>query len=237
MNTPPKGTPTELRLELKRMVNGEQTGTITTLFLTRGEGLEIILEKFGENDNSKLVAIRYKSAPSSIHSTPLQIGPARLKLQRGLSINPQTWRIEDITDFVENYEVYQDIAARKGNGGVFDRGSCEKVYLLDKITNTVAEFGLVLKKDRIYTPEYKKLGIRALNPQYQVSLELTGTLYILTEKNKLRKWRLMGRNDFTRPQLRRRLPGVCEVTRMRTCIRTRKAIMTEEEKSCMFEYR
>lgn len=219
------------------MSNRAQSITITTLFLTRGEGLEIILEKFGENDNSKLVAIKYKSAPSSIHSIPVQIGPARLKLQKGLSMNPQTWHIKDITDFVENYETYQDIAARKGNGGVFDRGSCEKIYLLDKMTNTVAEFGLVPKKDRIYTPEYKTLGIRALNPQYQISLELTGTLYILTDKNKLKKWRLMDKSDFTRPQLRRRLPGVCEVTRMRTCIRTRIAIMTEEEKSCIFDPR
>lgn len=213
------------------MSNREQIATITTLFLTRGEGLEIILEKFGENDNSKLVAIKYKSAPSSIHSIPVQIGPARLKMQKGLSINPQTWNIEDITDFVENYEIYQDRAAREGNGEVFDRGSCEKIYLLDKMTNTVAEFGLVPKKDRIYTPEYKKLGIRALNPQYQISLELTGILYILTDKNQLKKWRLMDRNDFTRPQIRRYLPGICEIARMRTCIRTRKAIMTEEEKS------
>jgi len=222
---------------MKRMSNREQIGTITTLFLTRGEGLELILEKFGENDKSKLVAIKYKSAPSAIHSIPVQIGPARLKMQKGLSINPQTWHIKDITDFVENYETYQDMAARKGNGGVFDRGSCEKVYLLDKMTNTIAEFGLVPKKDRIYTSEYKKLGIRALKPNYQISLELTGTLYILTDKNQLKKWRLMDRTDFTRPQLRRRLPGVCEVTRMRTCIRTKIPIMTEQEKSCSFDPR
>jgi len=219
------------------MSNREQIGTITTLFLTRGEGLEIILDKFGENDNSKLIAIKYKSAPSANHSLPIQIGPARLKLQKGLSISPQTWHIEDIADFVENYELYQHRAASEGNGGVFDRGSCEKIYILDKITNTIAEFGLVPKKDRIYTPEYKEIGIRALNPNYQISLELTGTLYILTDKNKLKKWRLMDRGDFTRPRIRSRLPGICEVAKMRTCIRTRKAIMTEEEKSCIFDPR
>jgi len=199
--------------------------------------LEIILDKFGENDNSKLIAIKYKSAPSANHSLPIQIGPARLKLQKGLSISPQTWHIEDIADFVENYELYQHRAASEGNGGVFDRGSCEKIYILDKITNTIAEFGLVPKKDRIYTPEYKEIGIRALNPNYQISLELTGTLYILTDKNKLKKWRLMDRGDFTRPRIRSRLPGICEVAKMRTCIRTRKAIMTEEEKSCIFDPR
>lgn len=217
------------------MSSGTQTVTITTLFLTRGEGLEIILEKHAETDNSKLIAIKYKSAPSANHSVPIQIGPARLKLQKGLSISPQTWHIEDISDFVENYELYQDRAARRGNGGVFDRGSCEKIYILDKTTNTIAEFGLVPKKDRIYTPEYMELGIRALKPNYQISLELTGTLYTLTDDNKLKKWGVMSRSDFTRPQLERFLPGICEVARMRTCVRTRKAIMTEEETSCFFD--
>lgn len=217
------------------MSNLEQIITLTTLYISRGQGLETIFEKYGDTENIKLVAIKFKSAPSSEHSLVYQIGPARCKLQKGLIITAQTWYDEEVADFIENYEIYQDIASKRGDGGVFDRGACEKIYLLDKETNTVAEYGLVPKKDRIYTPEYKELGIRALNPKYQVSLELTGNLFTLEDKNKLKKWRTLKTTDFTRPQLERMLPSLCAATKIRTCNRTRKAIITEQEISCRFD--
>ena len=213
----------------------EQVIAVTTLYLSRGQGLETILEKYGDTEKVRLVAVKFKSAASSIHSMSYQIGPARCKLQSGLIITSQTWYEDDVVDFIQNYDNYQHIASERGDGGVFDRGSCDAIYLLDKETNTVAEFGLVPKKDRIYTPEYVQFGIRALNSQYQVSLELTGILYILEHKNKLRKWKTLKNTDFTRPQLERMIPGICASTKIRTCNRTRTAIMTDREVSCRFD--
>ena len=217
------------------MSNLEQVIAVTTLYLSRGQGLETILEKYGDTEKVRLVAVKFKSAASSIHSMSYQIGPARCKLQRGLIITSQTWYEDDVVDFIQNYKDYQHVASKRGDGGVFDRGSCDAIYLLDKETNTVAEFGLVPKKDRIYTPEYVQFGIRALNSQYQVSLELTGILYILEDKNKLRKWKTLKNTDFTRPQLERMIPGICASTKIRTCNRTRTAIMTDREVSCRFD--
>lgn len=206
--------------------------TITTLYFDRGKGLETILEQFIETEEIRMVGLKFKSALSAEHQTKKKIGSLTCTLPRGIKITSQFMKESDVKSFWENYEAYQHDAALLGNGGVFDRGSCEQVYLLDKITNTVAEFGLVPKKDRIYTPEYKNLGIKALNPNYQVSLELTGTLYILEDKDKLKKWKTMPRGDFTKPQLEKYLPGVCTAVKMRTCIRERIAIMIDKERSC-----
>jgi len=214
----------------------EQLTTITTLYIPRGEPLEIIFQKYGNTDKVKLIAIKYTSPSTSGHSILYQIGPARCKLQKGLSITSQTWYEKDIEDFIKNYDAYQDIAARRGgDGDVFDRGMCEKVYLLDKEKNWIAEFGLVPKKDRIYTPEYKQFGIRALNQKYQISLELTDTLYILDEKNKLKKEKKIPHGDFTRPQLENLLPAICSVVKIRTCNRVKTAIITEKELDCRFD--
>jgi len=139
-----------------------------------------------------------------------------------------------IANIIKYYDEYQHQSAMKGNGDLFYRIICEKLYLLDKHTNTVAEFALVPKKDRMYTTDYLERGIQALNPQYQISLELTPNLYIITDENKLRKWRTIRQTDFTRPNLESILPGVCRATFIRTCLRERTAIMTDAEIACTF---
>ena len=216
------------------MASPEQFIEVTTLYIYRGRGLQAILEKYGDKEDVKLVGATIKSLSTSVHAIYTNIGPIKVKDQRGLVITPQRLNGEDIANIIKFYDEYQDQSARKGNGGLFDRIICEKIYLLDKETNTVAEFALVPKKDRIYTSEYLEKGIKALNPLYQVSLELTQNLYIITDKNQLKKWKTIGRTDFTKPQLEKILPGVCRSTFVRTCLRTRTAIMTDAEIQCIF---
>lgn len=209
--------------------------TVTTLWFTRGRGLEAILDQFTETDEVRLVGIKFKSSLTADHQLLYNIGCARLIAPRGLKLDAQFWTESEVRDFWKNYELYQDLAARRGDGGVFDRGYIEEVYLLDKTTNTVAKFALVPTKDRIYTSEYDRMGIKALNPKYQSSLELTNPLYTLNDKDKLKKWKMIPNDDWTRPSLEKLLPGICASVRMRTCIRERSAIMTDKEISCSFE--
>jgi len=156
-------------------------------------------------------------------------------MRRGCEITSQRLTEEEIADFRKNYDYYQDVAAKKGDGDLFDRGICEAIYLLDKETNTVAEFTLIPKESRKYTEEYKNKGIKALNAKYQTSLELSGKLYILTDKNQLKKWKDIPHTDFTRPQLEKTLPGVVKTTYVRICQRIKEAKIIDREISCSFD--
>lgn len=217
------------------MTSPEQIIEITTLYIYRGQGLEALLEKYGDTEDVKLVGATIKSHSTSGHAIYTNIGPIKVKDQRGLVITSQRLYEDDIANIIKFYDDYQHQSAVKGDGDLFYRIISEKLYLLDKHTNTVAEFALVPKKDRIYTADYRKRGIQALNPALQISLELTPNLYILTDKNKLRKWRMIKQTDFTRPTLESILPGVCRATFLRTCLRERTAIMIDTEISCTFD--
>jgi len=207
---------------------------VTTLYIYRGQGLESLLEKYGDTEDIKLVGATIKSHSTSDHAIHTNIGPIKVKEQRGLIITSQRLYEDDIANIIKFYDEYQHQSALKGDGDLFYRIICEKLYLLDKHTNTVAEFELVPKKDRIYTTDYKKRGIQALNPSLQISLELTPNLYIITDKKKLKKWRMIKQTDFTRPTLESILPGVSRATFIRTCLRERTSIMTDKEIECKF---
>lgn len=203
------------------------------LIFDRGLGLPTLLTHFRDREDVKLVSVIIKASGTRGLCVRHQVGPFTVLEPKGGILSPQKLSFDDLEDAERNLETYTlEITKLIGDPGVFERTNVEKIYVLDKETDNVAELGLVPKRELQITPEHQRY-VKRHNPRLQVPLQFTGEIYRLDESGELKKYNTLPETDHTADRFKVLFPNLSKILRLIVCQLVRTAgDMKQREDFC-----
>ena len=212
----------------------EEMLTITDLFIYRGEGLEGLIDRYGDTEKVRILKVALKTNQCEEGIIQHQVGPLILKENQSRYLD-QTLEKVEILDLIEHLSDYDELIKLKHQDYTFiERTYPTELYIEDKETHYAAEFTLISPDKKIPTDKYKYRGIKAINPNFKCAFEFTGNLYRLSN-GKLKKDITLEKTERTKPQLLRYIPNVYEVTYAKTCNIGKETKIIPKELSCVFD--